>query len=239
MVTGVNHHGPVINPLFLQRLNYPAEIGVQGIAAAQIIRIEFLPIPFPGLQVRRRHKVPKPFLTALRPLIVPPVILMMGLNMGNHEEKRFFTVILLYIADRMVGQTVSPVSCEFQFIAILVIHITAVSMGGKFQHIRRHPVVIISAPAFRGNRYGFIVVPILIRSQMPFSHISHPVPPLFQVTGQGFLPQRKGDRVAVAAGLGRIQPGLEHGPGRAAHRLWCERIGKIHRVLTCEPVQTR
>ena len=74
---------------------------------------------------------------------------------------------------------------------------------------------------------------------MPFSHISHLVPTLFQVTGQGFLPQRKGDRVAVAAGLGRIQPGLEHGPGRAAHRLWCERIGKIHRVLTCEPVQAR
>ena len=237
VVTAVYHHGILVDPPLLQRIHDAAEIPVEGVAAAKIIGVEPFPVSLPRLQIRGRDKSGELLPASVRPLVIGPVILVMRFDMGNHQEKWFLIFILLNIAHRVIRQTVGPVSGKLQLISVLVKDISAVSVGGEFQHIGRHPVVVVTAAPLGRHRNRLIMVLIFIGCQMPFPHVSYPVSGFPQIFSQRLLAGRQGNRIAVAAGLCRIQSRLEHGSGRSADWLGRKSIGKIHRVPAGKLIQ--
>ena len=80
---------------------------------------------------------------------------MVGLQMGEEEEKWLFSSSGSQKVQRMIRHRVGPIAVEENFPVLGVEQPAAVSMGRGFQHVGGNPVVGIAAPPVFRDRFGF------------------------------------------------------------------------------------
>ena len=180
---------------------------------------------------------------ALRPLVVAPVVLVVGLDLGNGHEEGLCLVAHIQEFQGHVVDAVRPVALEIDAPVVFVKDIAVVAVGGELQHVRDPPVAGVAAPQLPGHGghgvvHGVVAVHVAVAGQMPLAHIRRLVAGLLQIVRQRFDVGGQHDVVAEAAGVGGVTAGLEQRAAGAAHRLGREGVVELH-ALPGQPVQIR
>ena len=162
-----------------------------------------------------------------------PVVLVVGLDLGDGHEKGLFAVVPVEKLQRQVGDAVGPVAFEVDAVVVFVKHVPVVAVGGKLQHIGGPPEAGVASPQLPGHSGNGVVdggglLQLAVAGQVPLADIGGLIARLLDVVGQGLYSGGEHDVVAEAARLGGILAGLEQGPAGTAHRLGREGVVKLH-----------
>ena len=155
---------------------------------------------------------------------MPPVVLVVGLDLRDGHKEGLFPVIGIKEAQGQIVDAVRPVALEVHPVVVLVEHEAVVPVGGELQHVRRPPVSGIPSPQLLGDGCDGVVdggrlFQLTITGQVPFSDIGGLVARLLDVAAQGLDVGREHDVVAETARLGGPLARLEQGAAGTAHRL--------------------
>ena len=194
-----------------QSINQAAERFVQPLDHAQVAGHLLMGRAAQRRQIRRHPARAVTFVVADRRRIIVAVVLMMRLNEGTEEEER--TILMrVDISDHGVGLRVDAIAGQLTGRAVAIVHDGVVGIGGEFQQVGSQPVIVAAALLWRDRSLAFI-------RQVPFADVSGVVAGILEAMGQGAAFARQGDAIAVAAGFGGVQAGLQAGARRSANRL--------------------
>ena len=107
MVAGIENNGVVLDAIGFQGVHQAAYIGIKAVAGAKVIRVIFPPVALGPHQIAGNVVVGKFFLAPVGAFIVVPVVLVVGVKLGDKEEERLVRslfLLLLHVAmDKVYG----------------------------------------------------------------------------------------------------------------------------------------
>ena len=218
VVRGVDHDGLLQLTRLLQGLQQPAHVLVQAGHAAVVPGQLGLPVARQGAQVRGHEGVGVARLVPLRGHVAVDVVLVVGLQEGDHLHERGRPARpgeLAQGGDGAVGGGVHAVAGGPHLGPGAVVEDGLEGPRDQLRDVRGLPEVGEAPPRLRGHR----TVAVLPPRQVPLAHVAGLVALPGQAGGQRRRIRGEAEPVAPDAVAGGVLPAEETGPGGGADRL--------------------